>query len=233
MDFTNEQYDVKAYEQTTTNKSIFIWLDILGFSDAVEDEEEYFKLSKLLKKFQKLFNEDNFYSSKVISDGIILQIKNSQMKNLEDVFRSIAEKQFSFILESQQFIRGGIAVGTKFEDNSLISNGLARAVKIESSCVNYPVIGTNRKNIDDIKEMIHRFNEFDYFELKQTFNKRGEDLFFIDFIKDDRSYFSLLKSKISEFEEKPIVRDKYIWLLRYYIQKFKENDLGNLERVVL
>ena len=38
------------------------------------------------------------------------------------------------------FIRGGIAFGTKHSDEEnghLISNGLARAVKLESSFVNY------------------------------------------------------------------------------------------------
>ena len=55
--------------------SLFIWLDVLGFAEAVDDVEKYRELSELLKKFQSLFVESNKYDTKIISDGLILYAK--------------------------------------------------------------------------------------------------------------------------------------------------------------
>lgn len=233
MTVANHNPSPNTQDAIMNEKSIFIWLDILGFANAVENEGEYFKLAEKLKKFQTLFDEDHRYIATIISDGMILQIKNNYLSDLMEIFKSISEKQFKFILENKEFIRGGIAVGTKFEKNTFISNGLARAVKLETTFINYPIIGTDKKNIHEIRDILIS-DDKETFGLIQSFNKQGEDLYFIDFITDDRDYLQLLNAKISELEKKPIIRDKYIWLLRYYLHKYSRKKINkSLKGIVL
>lgn len=220
--------------------SIFIWLDILGFAEAVDNEEEYKKLYEILSKFQEIFNTSDLYSTEIISDGLVLKIKDSKVNDLEIVFKDIAEKQFKFILENKYFIRGGIALGTRYDDigkNSIfISNGLSRAVKLESSFINWPVIGMDEKNYSEIKSMMNISNKDELFGLQRGYNKNGQLIYFIDFAFEDLGYFSLLQDKINIFEkeQKFDIKNKYIWLLRYYLYKFKGLDLNeNLKEFVL
>ena len=231
----------------TGNQSIFIWLDILGFSKAVENESEYEKLAELLEKFQSLFNEGDGYRTKIISDGIILQITNSDYESLVKILKDIGEKQFRFINENGHFIRGGISVGTKLEkgnsDSSLfISNGLARAVKIEETHVSWPVIGTNHKVLSEIRKLFQINNDKEDFKLTKGFNAYGAELYFIDFLKEENNdYYELLNKKVKDFRDKmeKELRDKkekdlrndskalnkYLWLLRYYHNRFGSDNL--------
>jgi len=222
------------------NQSIFIWVDILGFSEAVDTESRYEELAELLKKFQNLFNEDDSYRTKIISDGIILQITNPEPKSLVKILQGIGEKQFRFINKHKHFIRGGISVGTKFEkgnsDSSLfISNGLARAVKIEGNSVDWPVIGTDSKVLSKMRKLFQINKDNECFNLARAYNARGEELYFIDFLKDNEDgYYSLLNKKIKEFQNNPKVLNKYIWLLRYYHNRLGSDNLSeNLVEVVL
>jgi len=222
------------------NQSIFIWMDILGFAEAVDKESRYEELAELLSKFQNLFNEDDGYKTKIISDGIILQITNPYYENLVKILKSIGEKQFQFINKNEHFIRGGISVGTKFEkengDNSLfISNGLARAVKIEENHVNWPVIGTNYEVLSEIRKLFQIDNDDECFNLARAFNAQGEELYFIDFLKgNEDDYYRLLNKKMDEFQNDPKVLNKYVWLLRYYHNRLGSDNLyENLVEVVL
>lgn len=226
-------------------KSIFIWLDILGFSVEVEDENQYTKLAEHLKKFQKLFNDNNGlgYKTKIISDGIILHIFNPTYGNFISILKDIGEKQFKFINENNLFIRGGISVGTKYETNEMeddnnlfISNGLARAVNMEAKSIDWAVIGTGKKDINRMQELFNIYDDKEFFGLKRCFNKRGEFVYFIDFIQKDyhQKFHQLIKDKIEEYSEIPKVREKYMWLLKYYLQRFEHIELHKaLKGVIL
>lgn len=227
-------------------KSIFIWLNILGFSVEVEDENQYAKLAEHLKKFQKLFNDNNGlgYKTKIISDGIILHLSNPNYGDFVSILKDIGKKQFKFINENKLFIRGGISVGTKYEtyekdnDNGLfISNGLARAVNMEAKNIDWPIIGTGKKVINKINDLFNINDSEEYFGLKRCFNKKGEFVYFIDFIQEDQSqsFYQLIKNKIEEFKEPKDskVKEKYIWLLKYYIQKFEGVELPKLLKGVI
>ncbi len=236
MKSVSDYSGVNPLEKIENNKSIFIWLDILGFADSVENEERYGYLSQLLRKFQSLFINEHNYRTNIISDGIILQIANPRYEIFREILNDIGKKQFQFICENKEFIRGGIAVGTKLVNdkgmnNQFISNGLARAVKIESSHVNWPIIGTNEKNMSDIRELFNIDDKEENFGFLRGFNKNGEDIFFIDFISQSFEYINLVNSRIEFFSKNEEsksnlkVRDKYIWLLRYYLHNFKDNDI--------
>lgn len=243
-----------AYQQDisptgkTGKQSIFIWLDILGFSDALEEESKYEELAELLRKFRSFFYENDDYSPDIISDGIILQITTHDYVRLVKILKDIGEKQFRFINENEHFIRGGISIGTKFEEHSksgdsrqFIGNGLARAVKIEEKHVSWPVIGTNSIVLSEIRKLFQINNIEETFGLTKGFNAQGAELYFIDFLKESKDYYELLNMKVKELirERKDStvqarLLNKYVWLLRYYHNRFDANNLDEtLAGVVL
>ncbi len=222
------------------DNSLFIWLDVLGFAEAVDDVEKYRELSELLKKFQSLFVESDKYDTKIISDGLILYTKEPTQEMISSIFKEIAEKQFEFILKNKYFIRGGIAVGSRYESDEVsdqfISNGLARAYSLESSSIDWPLIATDEKNINRLKNMFRIEQNKECFGLEEAFNKNGKTIYFIDFIKENETYLKLLEEKIFEFEETPSVRNKYIWLLRYYLHRYENSRINineSLKGIVL
>ena len=222
------------------DNSLFIWLDVLGFAEAVDDVEKYRELSELLKKFQALFVESDKYDTKIISDGLILYTKEPTEEMISLIFKEIAEKQFEFILKNKYFIRGGIAICSRYESDEVtdqfISNGLARAYSLESSGIDWPLIATDEKNINRLKQMFRIDEANEYFGLEEAFNKNGKNIYFIDFIKENETYLKLLEEKIFEFKDTPSVRNKYVWLLRYYLHRFENtrNDIDeSLKGIVL
>lgn len=219
------------------NEDIYIWLDILGWAQAIENQEEYVKLYELLKKFQNLFLEINEIDDiQIISDGLILKISINTLDELKRIISTIAQLQFKFINENKFFIRGGIAFGTKHSDKDnghLISNGLARAVKLESTFVNYPIIGTDKKFLDKVKSKYH-LDSYEYIGLKKSFNYKAQEIYFIDFIEKDEGYKQLLSDNIDQYKKNPYIKSKYLWLLEYYLAKFENVGInGSKEGKVL
>ena len=235
MDFTK---DISLPEDTyISEKSIFIWMDILGFSNVAENEKEYRKLSEILKAFQGTFNESHDYLTNIISDGIILTIKKESLNKLKEVLQDIGKKQFNFILEKNHFIRGGIAVGTELlsSNNNFISNGLTRSVRIESRYRDWPIIGTDKNNIEEIRKILLT-NDNEYFGLMSGHNNTGENIYFIDFMNNINrdEYYYLIENKIKEFESKPRIKNKYLWLLRYFCHKYGDSQIDkSLKEIVL
>jgi hypothetical protein len=232
MSFVGDFQSSPEEVSTTQNNSLFIWLDVLGFAEAVDDVEKYRELSELLKKFQALFVESDKYDTKIISDGLILYAKEPTEEMISLIFKEIAEKQFEFILKNKYFIRGGIAVGSRYESDEVtdqfISNGLARAYSLESSGIDWPLIATDEKNIQRIRCMFNMNGNNEYFGLEKAYNKNGKTIYFIDFIKENERYLKLLEKKIFEFKKEPSVRNKYVWLLRYYLHRY-ENSRKNID----
>lgn len=150
--------NAKPEDRIIQDQSIFIWIDILGFSDIVEDEKKYDDLKFLLLKFRKLFDDMSLFESKIISDGIILHISKDHhkydLRNLKKIFTEIGKKQFQFILDHKYPLRGGISVGSILQygsnQNDFISNGLARSYHLEATGVDWPVIATNFRYLNKV-----------------------------------------------------------------------------------
>lgn len=214
---------------TSNQDAIFIWLDILGFSNALEDGNAYNELHGLLKKFQTTFLSEHRYDLQVISDGIIIKIDSKNIDEISKIFKEIGEKQFQFILTEGYFIRGGIAVGSHFnlkegdKNFFLMGNGLSRAVKMEAKSVHHAVIGTNLKTIQKIRDICElKSIEEPLFGLKKTVNENGEDLFFIDFIQQNIDFENMLHKELRKNRANPVIQKKYLWTYRYYINKFEK-----------
>ncbi len=245
MNITESRNIIPSDKIKENTQSVFIWIDILGYSNIVEDDSQYIELSHILRKFQKLFNNSDYFNSTIISDGIILEISNiHHNRNYDKIIKILDEIgliQFKFIIENNQFLRGGIAVGTKLENKkneynkrdeinnkNFISNGLARSYNLESKGICWPVIGTNKKYLEKIKKIFYINNSKEIFNLSHSFNDKGDDIFFIDFLKSPEIdlviYNLLLSNKIKEFKDAPKVRNKYIWLYKYF-NKYKECNI--------
>jgi hypothetical protein len=211
-----------------SKKTIFIWLDILGFADALEDETKFTILAKMLNSFQSLFESIDSCKTTIISDGLLLRIISPSVDTFKDTLKIIGEKQLQFIIEHNVFMRGGIALGSKLDDekdgnNNLISQGLARAAKLEASSVDWPIIATNEKNLKDIQDYFTAEDEL--FLLHPCFNRKGEKIFFIDFLDEpSNDYYKILNDKTVEYESITSVHSKYIWLLRHYHHKFSDTQ---------
>lgn len=227
MDEINKHINPAA--KIKREEAIFVWLDILGFSKELEDDRQYEELKRVLVEFHRLFDNRTEYEAFIISDGIILHIREATYENFIKIIKEIGLRQSQFIQKNKRFIRGGISVGSRFQAKEahkkdiqryFISNGLTRAVKLESRYVDWPVIGTDKKTIKAIQELFNINDEEETFSLLRSFNTNGNDLYFIDFLEQsDQNYLELLNSKIVEFEDDAEVRNKYIWLMKYYRHK--------------
>jgi len=225
------------------NKYLYIWIDILGFGDFVKkgNTTTYNKMIDLVDSFRDKFSNIKLTPEVLIpiSDGMVIVFK---LENIELIFETIAKAQLEFILEMQEFLRGGFAVGTianekyiKIEENPtsdkdnkkqtifLVSNGLIDAYNIESNLINYPIIGTTIETIKNIDSNIS------YFNLKKINGKNGGLLYVVDFLEhlqqdaEKEKFKKIICNKIKEFSHNEKVLQKYIWLLKYYEVKFSEN----------
>ena len=139
----------RTADELTKMETIFVWIDILGFSQKLEIEDDYKKLKDILSSFKKHFtDETGQYEVTSISDGMLCELNPDReewdINNVRDSLNQIAEKQASFISTFRYLVRGGICVGTRFyeeDKKGFIGNGLSRANKIESTHICWPIIG--------------------------------------------------------------------------------------------
>ena len=237
----NSQFDPTKEINDEYNKSVFVWLDILGFSEKVENEDSYTDLSNCLKDFSRKFNSVT-NNSKIIGDGIFLEIAELSYSNIINAFAKIGRAQLEFLIDKQMFIRGGISYGSIHNDEygNVISNGVARAVKIESKCIDWPVIGTTGKVVSWLHDITNEASED--FGLAKAHNINGDELYFIDFLSyidnfeeqyNEEIYFNLLNDTIKKLyidNNKGTVLRKYHWLLRYYIERFGNEKATDVYR---
>ena len=218
-------------------KTIFVWIDILGFSSLVENEKKYSELLQLLKRFYNAFKQLNESADcQRISDGIILKLKPALRKCsvVKKFFNDIMKVQ-NFFLQRNKFLRGGIAVGSKFNVNDIkdtnkrnyenfyISNGLARAYNLESKSITWPIIGTND---DYLNEICSIYGEDVQEIFEETYSEKGLKVYYLNSYKllnetERNVVYKNVLSNISENDKKPHVQQKYIWI---------QNTMENIDR---
>jgi len=220
---------VVSPEQIVAKKTIFIWIDILGFTEALEDEGSFEELALKLQDFRDAFTTLDNCSTAIISDGLLIRIIDPTYDTTIRVFEEIGKLQYKFIMKHQMFLRGGISIGKKLENGDdgvidIVSQGLARAAKFEGAGVDWPIIATNEKYIKEISEHITGGNE-EVFSLIPTYNRKGEKIYFIEFLfEPNDAYYRLINNMCQNFLDKPSIHSKYVWLLRHYFHKFPETE---------
>lgn len=234
-DFTNENaappqtHSKRTADELTKTETIFVWVDILGFSEKLEKECDYKKLNDILISFQKHFKDDTGkYEVTSISDGMVCELNPHReewgINDVRDSLNKIAEKQASFIAKYRYLIRGGISIGTKLFDkdvNGFIGNGLSRANKTESKHICWPIIGFfwDRK----IAKKLNAIYKVKCFQkalhLKRTKNENDKDIYFLDYKKwlkeTDKDIKELISTELSNQKNPLRVKMKYEWTKQY------------------
>lgn len=235
------------------SESLYIWLDLLGFSKELEKSGNKEDLSEKLEAFRSSFRN---ISNKVmhLSDGILIAIditrKPWNINSIRGIFTQIAEGQINFFVNQQQIVRGGIGIGeTINEDNwkasKFISSGMAKAYGLESKKISWPVIGMDQDVLSELSKNFNASQEqiLKLLNLSTSVNEAGDTIYFIDFAKQIQKTESSYKqsvemyfsNKIDEFEKNVYpnkVRLKYIWLYKYFKQSWGI-DIPNYKEWVL
>ena len=232
-------------ELENSKDAIYVWIDILGFSDKAI-EKDYNSLLTKLVKFRNIFNDSDLWSTHIISDGILLKAYDAKPAVFKNVVNNIGELQKRFILENKVFVRGGIASGSDFKIDdeclTIITDGLSKAVGVESKQVDWPIIGITQKYLKELNGLLKCHSEETH-GLECCYNKNGEKIYFIDFLSslnpEDNEYVkynNILSNKLSEFSKPKKVKilQKYIWLKKHYLKKQHGEKLSSeLKEVIL
>lgn len=225
-------------------KSVFVWLDILGFSNDVEvaqdNEANYTTLKDNLTTFQDTFQQPSedtsSIQSTIISDGILLELKLDSSDRLGDrvekfinYIEYIGKAQLTFFKKKRKLIRGGISVANSVQENTknsvFLTYGLSAAVKMEKK-VCWPIIGMDEGVLKELARVVYNGDDEQTVlddikkNFKKTYNSDGDLIYFIDFLdQPNRQLEDLIKEKFDQ-KDKGIVL-KYSWLYRYYISKIQ------------
>ena len=217
-------------EDFAKTETVFVWIDILGFSKKLENEDDYATMDHLLSCFREHFADANGkYEVTSISDGMICELNPKRKKwTINDVFSCIdliAQKQADFITKYGYLVRGGVSVGTRFDSGEslgFIGNGLSRAYSTESNHISWPVIGfvLDKKIKRFFLSSYHVRNIKKYLKLNCTKNEHNEDVYFIDYKSKITNNMDAVRNLVSaelKKEENPLrVKMKYEWVKQYF-----------------
>lgn len=228
------------------SESLYIWLDILGFSKEIESSNNKAELSETLELFRKIFSD---ISNKTVSvsDGILIvldiPVQKWDIDSLQEVFLKLAIRQLDFFIKNQRVIRGGIGIGCPINKDDwdrgrYISNGMTKAYSLESNFISWPIIGMDKLSIDKMRQKTGIVIEkiLDYLNLAESVNEDGDKIYFLRFIESKPDYIQIYKKQIemffyNKFEVEKVsgrVLLKYIWLYKYFKQVWEIN-LDNYE----
>ncbi len=162
-------------------KNIYFWLDILGFSNGLNDENRYEDLYNKLLEFRNHISSncsDLPVTTQIISDGMVVRLEDNSIESFITLIKVIKQLLLK-MMEINIFVRGSIAlgtcisVGTENNEDKLLGNGLAKAVKIEGNDVCWPVVGTTENEYECILKYYDRNVNLD--NLKTYFIKCKND----------------------------------------------------------
>ncbi len=213
-------------------KYLYIWIDILGFSDILNDETKYQELIELIKEFRNKFTTLQNTKTLTISDGVVLIFELDNYTLLKELFKKIAIIQQEFILNKKYFLRGGMAVGTISEMEQdkdlkyLVSNALSKAYQTETHFIKYPIIGITSNEMKKIYQEFkiigkEQFGLLKSYGIKSQISKE-EHIYFIDYMSED--FNDIIKLNLDKYKSSPNILEKYIWLQRYYDNKYNNDS---------
>lgn len=229
-------------------KVIAAFIDILGFSNLIEQSEEnWISAMARLEKIEKHV-EFNFLDKisegttvRIFSDNIYISIpiedsdEERLTRNIRDFLTELFEMQWYFI-NDEVFIRGGIAVGTQYvSDSTLFGTALLKAYRAESKVAKFPRIILDRSFtnlIDSLKD-----KKIPLLNLTRLYKKDDSGVDFLDYLLlwDDWTWDQKLKkemfmkhrdiilNQLKNTRDKNIL-DKYNWVIRYhntYAERYK------------
>ncbi len=234
------------------NKFLYIWIDILGFREDLNNPKIYDDLFKIREEFKNCFAIEEIKAKAVvsISDGLVLVWELSELTSNEitKIFDALGKLQMQFILEQKKVLRGAIAIGdvsinlyrkfTKNQNNQqenqkeelkdifLISNGLVKAYIMESKDIKWPIIATTYEVLEEIRKFLRIDNETEQFGLKKINGNNHFYLYMIDFLSLEEEklieYEDFLLSKLNEYANSKNDKNKSIFDKYYWLLKYLE-----------
>lgn len=211
--------------------SYVAFLDVLGFSEMVESDCEVGPMSSSpnLDILHDVHNETigqisgkNEIKLTQFSDSVVFSRKFdasvSVFKEFIDVVLNFQYRLFSKGL----LCRGGVSYGKHFEDGSfLFSKGLINAYRIESSMAKFPRVVLD----DNLLQLVCPSHK----ELLQLpLLKADDETFFVDYLREvpyDVGYPVVLSKWQSAKNRESAIRDKILWLVRYFDFSFRESNV--------
>lgn len=183
-------------------------------------KQEYKEITKIFTEVGKKQMEYLKNTNHLLRGGIAVGSK-IHLENDNKLFEEIKNLK----LQKKSSINEIKNIVFKHQKKYLISNGLSRAHKLESNSVDWPIIGTDKATFNELKEEFCKFPN-DNFNFVSSINMKGEKIFFIDFLEPilDEAYYKFLISEAAKNEVDPKTQAKYIWLLRFFRQKYQITD---------
>ena len=193
-----------AYEER-----LVIFMDILGFKDAVNESSVSPKMfDKIKVTLEHIFSEKNkndeenkkfenySYQLSIFSDSLIY---STPIDDDNTIFFALvmAEYMQRELLDLGFLTRGGITVG-KMVHNQEVAFGpaLVEAVELEQSMAIYPRVIMASNSYQKIDERLKQNGKFAYLEDKKSFdallkkyqNEINEQFYFLDFLSQGEEY---------------------------------------------
>lgn len=237
-----QKYDT---ENPTLVNSIVCAIDILGFSQMIDNSCNEGYGNKLLREINYLIHKNkqcivpNKYSHgkiKIFTDNMVVAypIIGDGEEELDEILENVSEYQFNLALEGL-FVRGGVSTGDFYiSDDIVFGKALLDAHNIESKIACYPRIILGKDTIKQLQKYINYYEDAPQ-RSKVLIDTDGQwflnylETIFKFYIKCNNEYefervqYELLnrhKIKIEEmlelYKEDIRVWDKYVWTANYH-----------------
>lgn len=228
--------DLKKYE-----KRIVLYLDILGFSNSVEQSENDSDLMQdIYKALKNIYNEkDNNYRGplkgvdvgrqiSVFSDNIVMSEPFSERGSFF-YFVYAAYWAINEILNDGFLVRGAITIGELYHDQEVVFGpALNKAYNLESQLAIFPRVIIAQEDFDlGLQNALYNDINEERAYLSPVLEKDVDGFWFVKFFTkkhdfDDRDVYINLLFKLKSIIEKGLnnknlrIRAKYEWLKEKY-----------------
>jgi hypothetical protein len=216
---------------TTYTQSLVAFLDILGFSDIVQNDcnsASTNNLEKIIEIVKVASDALSFGDVRQFSDSIVCSV-NYSIDNIISLINAIQKLQNS-ALEKGVLLRGGISLGKHYSDSNLLfSEALVNAYKIESVVARFPRVVLD-SNIIELIEIIQADHSGTVEKFTSLICKDVDGEIFVSYCQENygKTALDLVRSALSK-KYSSSIREKYIWLGRY-IEKTHTELAQDLEK---
>ncbi|MGA3209434.1 MAG: hypothetical protein ABSE05_16620 [Syntrophales bacterium] len=229
--------------------SAVAFIDILGYKDRVEEAEKVGKGQYLLENLHEALSRSSGFikpgfilddhAIRAFTDNIVLGYPIRKDGEIELTMFSIylSSFQLSMIL-SGFFIRGGIAIGNLYMDDTVVyGNGLIEAYKAESYLARDPRIVLSVSAKEAVNKHLGYYGGHDYAPQVDQYSKDSDGQYFLNYLRavfhedsgDLREdilfkHKEITESMLTKWKESPIIWAKYAWVANYHNYFCSQHD---------
>lgn len=220
------------------------FLDVLGFSERIQESSNNDKHNELLQEFHDIFEKmlssleesttDSLLYFKSFTDNILLAHPRFS-KDMESEFGfilwAIKEYQFQMALHGF-FVRGGLSINRLFiDDNSVYGEALIEAYNLESKQAINPIVVLSDDAMKLVNKHLTYYSNADHSPQVRELLMNTDGRYFINYLSEcildgDTGYeldiapLNLHKEQIEQsltkYRDKPVVYAKFSWLSSYH-----------------